>query len=161
MFEIPTLEWTTPNVSVLFPNLLLLRMKTIVMINKVASTSTASMATIAPATNSPRLFESSDTPIGSRGSVIGVSSRSLISAGSVASIVLTVGKAGVGPVAIAMLLGVGVGSFVGRGACVVLVNWEIVANVNIEDEVTLPMLIVGVGSEEALMVGMKREEGHG
>ena len=140
-------------------------MKTIVMISKVASTSTARIATIVPATNSPRLFES-DASIGSRGPVVGVLPRSLISAGSVAS---TVGKAGDCsplPVTIAMLLGVGVGSFVGCGACVVVVNRETVVIANIEGKVllgvieTVLMLLVGLGSE-VRMLFVERDEGQG
>ena len=115
MFENPTLEWVIPKVSALFPIiLLLLKMKMIVMITKVASTSTASMATIAPAINSPRLFEPPDTTTGSRETVVDII-ISLISPGSVASIALTVGRSGV----CSPLLGVKVGLFVGYGALVV------------------------------------------
>ena len=111
---------------ILFPTiLLLLKMKTMVMTNKVASTNTARMATIAPATNSPRLlFETSDIPTISREPVVDV--ISLMSPGSVASMMSAVGRGAVVcspfiPVTVAILLGIGVGSFVGRGACVMAV----------------------------------------
>lgn len=100
-------------------------MKTIVMTNNVASTNTARMATIAPATNSPRLlFETSETSTKSMEPVVDV--ISLISPRSVASMMSTVGRGAVVcspfiPVTVMILLGIGVGSFVGRGVCVVAV----------------------------------------
>ena len=129
-------------------------MKMIVMINKVASTSTASMATIAPAINSPRLFEPPDTTTGSREPVVDM--ISLISPRSVTSILLTVGRGGVCsplPVIVAMLVGIGVGSFMEYGAFVV-VNRETVV-VSIEDEVMLGVI------ETVLMLNVETDEGHG
>ena len=129
-------------------------MKMIVMINKVASTSTASMATIAPAISSPRLFEPSDATTGSREPVVDM--ISLISPGSVTSIVLTVGRGGVClplPVIVAMLVGTGVGSFVEYGAFVVE-NWKVVV-VSIEDKVMLG--VIGT----VLMLNVETDEGHG
>ena len=143
-----------------------------VMINKVASTNTASMATIVPATSSPRLAESSDTSIiGSRGPVVRVLPipSSLISPGSVVSVRVTLGGIDPGgpllPAVLAMLtlVGVSVGSFVGRGASIV-VNCEKVV-VNTEGEVMVGLidaalaLTVGVG-DKVLIPDEEKDEGH-
>ena len=146
--------WITPEVSILFPTLLL-KMKTMVIINKTANTSTARKATIAPATSSPRLFDS-DTSIGRRGSVVTVSA--MLSSGPIGS---TVGRGEMRiPLSIPMLLGIGrSGSFVGRGACVV--SGETVVIV-IEDKVMLgeiePALTLTVGLDsEVMRVDVERD----
>ena len=148
--------------------LLLLKMKTIVMTSKVASTSTARMATIAPATNSPRLlFETSDTPTKSWEPVVAIDVISSMSPGSVASMMSTVARGGpvclpFVPVTVAMLLGVGVGSFVGLRACLVVVVvpvvncWETVVVVNIED-----VVVLGVMKDAPIFIVEESEEEHG
>jgi hypothetical protein len=94
-----------------------------------------------------------------------------MSSGSVASMMSTVGRGGlVCPplsVIVAMLLGTGVGSFVGRGACiivaiavVVVVNCrETVVVVNIEDIIVVLGVIVEIVLVPILVA--ERDEGHG
>ena len=130
--------------SVLSVSALLLKMKTIVIINKVASTSTARMATIVPATSSPKLLES-DTTIGNRGPVVRISP--MISSGPVVGVIGRGG--GRTPLPVAMLVGVGSGLFVG---CDVCIRGE-------TDKVTLGEMVVGRGSE-LLMLSEERDGGH-